>query len=95
MWGLPPARAAPENVVVSSGCGAILSNMMLALFEPGTRVVVPAPYYPAFDSDLFLVAGCVPVPATTTHATGYALTRAALDAAYGPCRTCIAERARR
>ena len=41
---------------------------MLALFEPGTRVVVPAPYYPAFDSDLFLVAGCVPVPAMTTHA---------------------------
>ena len=42
MWGLPPARAAPENVVVSSGCGAILSNMMLALFEPGKTALLQA-----------------------------------------------------
>ena len=42
----------PEDIVVQTGCGAILSNMFQLLCEPGESVLIPAPYYPAFENDL-------------------------------------------
>jgi len=42
----------PEDIVVQTGCGAILSNMFQLLCEPGESVLIPAPYYPAFENDM-------------------------------------------
>ena len=41
-----------EDIVVQTGCGAILSNMFQLLAEPGESVLIPAPYYPAFENDM-------------------------------------------
>ena len=38
--------------MVQTGCGAVLSNMFQLLCEPGDSVLIPAPYYPAFENDL-------------------------------------------
>ena len=40
-----------EHLVISSGCAAILVQLSMLLFNAGDSVLVPAPYYPAFDHD--------------------------------------------
>lgn len=35
-----------------AGCSAILDNMFYCLCDEGDGVLIPAPYYPAFDNDL-------------------------------------------
>jgi aspartate/methionine/tyrosine aminotransferase len=42
----------PDCVVVGAGCNAVLENLMLCLTSPGDGVLVPAPYYAAFEFDL-------------------------------------------
>lgn len=42
----------PQNLTISSGCGAIINNLIYCLTEPGQGVAIPAPYYPAFDHDI-------------------------------------------
>ena len=42
----------PKNLTISSGCGAIINNLIYCITEPGEGVALPAPYYPAFDYDI-------------------------------------------
>lgn len=84
----------PEGIVVGAGCNAVLENLCVSLAEPGQGVMIPLPYYAAFEFDLGSRAGLevVPVP-TMDHSSynkssddspppeAYYLTRAALDAA--------------
>jgi hypothetical protein len=42
----------PEHVALGSGCNAMLSNLCLALAEKGEAVLIPAPYYAAFEVDM-------------------------------------------
>lgn len=35
-----------------AGCTAIIDNLIYALCDEGDGVLIPAPYYPAFDNDL-------------------------------------------
>ena len=42
----------PRNLTISSGCGAIINNLIYCITEPGEGVALPAPYYPAFDYDI-------------------------------------------
>jgi len=42
----------PDRLCVSAGCGAIIDNLFMTITEPGDGVLIPAPYYPAFDNDL-------------------------------------------
>ena len=42
----------PEHLTLSAGAGAILDNLFFMLGNPGDGVLIPAPYYPAFDIDL-------------------------------------------
>jgi 1-aminocyclopropane-1-carboxylate synthase len=53
---LAPSAAAgtvdPADLCISTGCGAILDNLFLSITAPGDGVLIPAPYYPAFDNDL-------------------------------------------
>ena len=42
----------PADILVQTGCGAILSNIFSLMCEEGDGILVPAPYYPGFDSDM-------------------------------------------
>ena len=42
----------PEYVVLGSGAASLLSHLALSLAEEGDAVLIPAPYYAAFDTDL-------------------------------------------
>jgi aspartate/methionine/tyrosine aminotransferase len=76
--GLPPVRSAlarfmgkrvfngaavdPEHLVVGAGVTSLLTQLSVLLFEPNDAVLVPAPYYPAFDADFRNLGGVVTVP---------------------------------
>ena len=58
-----PADAVhPDQLCVSAGCGAVIDNLFLAITSPGDGVLIPAPYYPAFDTDLRVRNGTVAGP---------------------------------
>jgi aspartate/methionine/tyrosine aminotransferase len=42
----------PDNVVVSSGASAILEILSFCMFNPGDKILLPAPYYSGFETDL-------------------------------------------
>jgi hypothetical protein len=41
-----------EGIVVGAGCNAVLENLCICLAEPGEGVLIPTPYYAAFEFDL-------------------------------------------
>jgi len=43
----------PNNIVLSSGCCSLLHSLSQLLFDVKEAVLVPTPYYPAFDHDFF------------------------------------------
>jgi 1-aminocyclopropane-1-carboxylate synthase len=82
-FGRYPFR--PDGISVSAGCGAVLDALIFCLCDPGDAVLIPSPYYPAFDNDLVVKAGVVPVPVPTA-APRYEATPRLLDAALARCR---------
>ena len=52
----------PAHMVVSSGCSAVLDNLFYCLGDAGGSVLIPSPYYPAFDNDLEAKCLLRPVP---------------------------------
>jgi hypothetical protein len=46
-----------EGIVVGAGCNAVLENLCICLAEPGEGVMIPTPYYAAFEFDLAARAG--------------------------------------
>lgn len=52
----------PENLVVGAGCNAVLENLFFSIAEHGDGVLVPAPYYAAFEFDLSARIGLRLVP---------------------------------
>ena len=86
-----------DGIVVGAGCNAVLENLCTSLAEPGQGVMIPLPYYAAFEFDLGSRAGLEVVPVPTMEHAGYDksgsgkenspppeayyLSRAALDAA--------------
>jgi len=50
----------PEHVSLGAGCASLLNNLFFTLAEKGDAVLIPAPYYAAFENDMQAVAGCVP-----------------------------------
>ncbi|WIA34052.1 hypothetical protein OEZ86_012431 [Tetradesmus obliquus] len=42
----------PQHLSVLAGVGAVLDLLFQCIAEPGDGVLIPAPYYPAFDNDL-------------------------------------------
>lgn len=55
-------QVSAEHIGVSAGCGAIIDNLFFCIAEPGDSVLIPAPYYPAFDNDLRAKCALEPVP---------------------------------
>jgi aspartate/methionine/tyrosine aminotransferase len=85
-----------EGIIVGAGCNAVLENLCFCLANPGDAVMIPTPYYAAFEFDLVARAGLDVVPVTTLDyysgdvsslsktipIEAYYPTKAALDAAY-------------
>ena len=42
----------PDHLTVLSGAGAIVDNLFWCIGGHGGGVLIPRPYYPAFDNDL-------------------------------------------
>jgi len=55
----------PDNVVLGAGCNAVLENLCMCLADPGDAILVPTPYYAAFEFDLVSRAGCKIVSVNT------------------------------
>ncbi|GAX77345.1 hypothetical protein CEUSTIGMA_g4791.t1 [Chlamydomonas eustigma] len=75
----------PDHLTVLAGAGAILDNLMWCIGAPGEGVLIPRPYYPAFDNDLQIRCGMEPIPFDLCGAQGesvsHQLDKAAADAA--------------
>jgi 1-aminocyclopropane-1-carboxylate synthase len=79
----------PDGIVVGAGCNAVLENLCITLAEPGQGVMIPLPYYAAFDFDLGSRAGLKVVPVPTMEHSGvkYLDSRASVPVgAYYPTR---------
>ncbi|WP_035848762.1 aminotransferase class I/II-fold pyridoxal phosphate-dependent enzyme [Kitasatospora azatica] len=77
----------PENLVLVSGATAALDVIASALCDPGEAIVLPAPYYGAFDTDLGGRSGARLIPAPLSSANGFALDLAPVERAL-----CLARR---
>ncbi len=42
----------PDCVAFGSGAGSLLNHLAMSLTEKGEAVLIPAPYYAGFDSDM-------------------------------------------
>lgn len=63
--GLPKGRIDTDGLVVGAGCNAVLENLCFCLTDPGDAVLVPTPYYAAFEFDLVARAGLTVQSVTT------------------------------
>lgn len=68
-----------KQVIVTAGASGALLLSFLALFDPGDRVAMAAPAYPAYRNILMSV-GCVPVEIESTLEENYQPTIARLEA---------------
>jgi aspartate/methionine/tyrosine aminotransferase len=71
----------PERVVVTTGSSAGFVLAFLSLFDPGQRVAITAPGYPAYRNILEAL-GLEPVPIPLAKADGFALTAGAVERAH-------------
>lgn len=55
----------PEQLIISSGCTALLYQLSILLFERGDSVLVPTPFYPAFVKDFLNIGGVSIAPVLT------------------------------
>jgi 1-aminocyclopropane-1-carboxylate synthase 1/2/6 len=79
-------RVDPEDLVVVSGATAALDILASTLCDPGEAILVPAPYYAAFDTDLTGRSGARLIAAPMDPARGFALDPATVDAALTAAR---------
>ncbi len=69
----------PEDLMVVSGATAALDIVASALCDPGQAILVPAPYYSAFDTDLCGRSGARLIPVPSAASTGFQLDPMAFD----------------
>jgi len=76
----------PDKLVVGAGCNAVLENLLFAVADAGEGVLVPRPYYAAFEFDLAARAALTVLPVALRRGSfepaGYYPTAKALEAAY-------------
>lgn len=73
-------RVKPEQIVISAGCTGLLFQLSVIMFERGDSILIPTPYYPAFDHDFGNLGGVFRIPVDPTSAN-YDLDRNDLDRA--------------
>jgi aspartate/methionine/tyrosine aminotransferase len=71
----------PGQLVISAGCTGLLFQLSVLLFEKGDSILIPTPYYPAFDADFGNLGGAFRISIDPTHPQ-YNLQREDLDRAY-------------
>ncbi len=54
-----------DGLILGAGCNAVLENLCFCLTEPGDAVLLPTPYYAAFEFDLVARASLTIVPVNT------------------------------
>ena len=54
-----------DGLVLGAGCNAVLENLCFCLTEPGDAVLLPTPYYAAFEFDLVARAALNIIPVNT------------------------------
>lgn len=69
----------PERVAVTTGSSAAFNLAFLALFDPGDRVAITRPGYPAYRN-ILIALGLEPVEIVAGPETGFTLTPAAIEA---------------
>ena len=74
-------RIAPERVVVTTGSSAGFVLAFLSLFDPGQRVAITAPGYPAYRNILEAL-GIEPVTIPLAKADGWIMTAQAIEKAH-------------
>jgi len=74
-------RVVSDHVSCAAGAAACLNNLFLSICEAGDSVLIPAPYYAAFDADLGAICALKRIPVRLRQGD-FALTRSALDKAY-------------
>eukprot|EP00931_Biecheleriopsis_adriatica_P043881 TRINITY_DN25074_c0_g1_i1.p1 TRINITY_DN25074_c0_g1~~TRINITY_DN25074_c0_g1_i1.p1 ORF type:complete len:495 (-),score=107.34 TRINITY_DN25074_c0_g1_i1:46-1530(-) len=72
----------PQQLVCGTGVSAELSNLFYCICEDDDTVLIPAPYYSAFDSDLRAFCNLHRLLVPLDPEADYALTVEALEAAY-------------
>jgi 1-aminocyclopropane-1-carboxylate synthase len=55
-------RRLAAEMFLACGAGSVVDQIFYLLASPGDGVLIPAPYYPAFDNDLAVRDGVVPIP---------------------------------
>ena len=65
LCGLRPGQLDREGLIVGAGCNAVLENLCITLADAGDAVLIPTPYYAAFEFDLGARAALVVEPVTT------------------------------
>ena len=74
---------AGDEVLATTGAKAAISCAFLATLGPGDEVILPAPFWGAYE-DLVRLAGGVPVPLSCPQQNGFRLLPEDLEAAIGP-----------
>ena len=74
---------APSQIIVSTGAKQCLSNVALAMLNPGDEVILPTPYWVSY-SDITKIAGGVPVDIPTSLKTHFKITPQQLEEAITP-----------
>jgi aspartate aminotransferase len=73
----------PENILVSTGAKQSISNLIMAVVDPGDEVVIPTPYWVSY-SEIVKMSEGVPVMIRTAASAGYKVSAAEVDAAITP-----------
>lgn len=76
----------PDDLIVVSGATAALDMVATALCDPGDAIVVPAPYYGAFDTDLCGRSGARLIGAPLDPADGFRLRGETIERALSSAR---------
>lgn len=82
----------PDHLLLGCGCGAIIDQLFFLLCAPGDAVLIPAPYYPAFDNDLTVRDQILPHPFSLDLTSSAALRQSlegAVASAPGPVRVLL------
>lgn len=77
-----PFALSGEDIICTAGATAAVSNLFYAICSPGDTVLIPAPYYSAFDNDLRAFGHVDREPVHLNADNGYRLTADLLQAAY-------------
>ena len=58
----PSVSISPDHICLAPGASSILGHLFYSLAEAGDAILIPAPYYAAFENDMKAIAKCVPIP---------------------------------